>query len=261
MERVSGFTALVVSACVVFAVVFAGCDNPTRGNGNGNVPVVVPVTGINGVPGTAKAGIPLALVGTVEPHNASNSAIVWSVQNAGSTGATIGGSTLHTTATGTVTIRASIANGMAAGTAFTQDFTVTVSYSPEGWFYFAAGVILGFNTEHEPAVISIPSSIGGVQVIEIGDGAFAGNQLTALNIPNSVTTIGHQAFAGNQLATVTIPDSVTTIGHGAFVNNQLTKVTIPFDSLTLADTALGGTGWRNGIPAGVIRNPAGTVLN
>jgi len=41
MKRVSGFFALAVSACVVFAVVFAGCDNPTRGN---NVPVHHTVT-------------------------------------------------------------------------------------------------------------------------------------------------------------------------------------------------------------------------
>ena len=87
----------------------------------------IPVTGITGVPAAATVGAPLALTGTVAPANATNRTILWSVQNAGTTGATISGSTLNTTAAGTVTVRATITDGLAAGSNFTRDFTITVS--------------------------------------------------------------------------------------------------------------------------------------
>ena len=88
----------------------------------------VAVTGISGVPTAATVGTDLTLTGTVAPAGASFKTIVWSVKNAGTTGATISGSTLSTTNNGTVTVTATIANGTAAGTAYTQDFTIAVSY-------------------------------------------------------------------------------------------------------------------------------------
>ena len=87
----------------------------------------VTVTSITGVPTSAMAGTPLTLSGTVNPFNATNKAISWSVKSAGATGATINGSTLNTTAAGTATVTATIANGKAVGTAYTQDFNITVS--------------------------------------------------------------------------------------------------------------------------------------
>ena len=90
-------------------------------------PPFVPVTGITGVPTEATAGTPLALSGTVTPAHATNRAIVWSVQSAGTTGATITGNTLNTSNAGTATVRATIANGASATTNFTQDFAVTVT--------------------------------------------------------------------------------------------------------------------------------------
>jgi len=87
----------------------------------------IPVTSITGVPTQATAGTPLTLTGTANPANATNRTIVWSVQNQGTTGATISGSTLHTTAAGTVTVLATITNGAAATTNFTQSFTITVN--------------------------------------------------------------------------------------------------------------------------------------
>lgn len=87
----------------------------------------VAVTGITGVPTTANAGTPLALTGTVAPSNATNKTIVWSVTNAGTTGASINGNTLNTTADGTVIVRATIVNGETATTNYTQDFTIAVN--------------------------------------------------------------------------------------------------------------------------------------
>ncbi|GAB6391825.1 MAG: hypothetical protein MdMp014T_1198 [Treponematales bacterium] len=96
----------------------------------------VPVTDITGVPTTMGEGTSITLSGTVSPPDATNRTIVWSVVNAGGTGATITNNgntyTLSATTAGTVTVRATIANGTAPGTAFTKDFTITVA---PPWFY------------------------------------------------------------------------------------------------------------------------------
>ena len=91
-------------------------------------PVVsfVPVTSIIGVPSTATAGTSLTLNGTVNPSNATNKAIVWSVQNAGSTGAIISGNALRATSAGTVTVRATITNGLTETREYSQPFSITV---------------------------------------------------------------------------------------------------------------------------------------
>ncbi len=93
-------------------------------------PAFVPVTDITGVPTAATAGVDLTLNGTVAPANATNKTIDWSVQNAGTTGATVSGNMLSTTAAGTVTVRATITNGLTQSSDYTQDFTITVSVVP-----------------------------------------------------------------------------------------------------------------------------------
>jgi len=87
----------------------------------------VEVIDITDLPSTATLGN-FTLSGTVDPATASNQIITWSIQNAGTTGATIapGTSTLNTTAAGTVTVKATVANGLALGD-FTKDFTITVN--------------------------------------------------------------------------------------------------------------------------------------
>lgn len=78
-----------------------------------------------------------------------------------------------------------------------------------------------------PRDVGIPSTIGGLPVVEINYDAFYGNQLTSVTIPNSVVQIGFGAFENNQLTSVTIPDSVTTVQGSAFANNQITSVSLP----------------------------------
>ena len=77
--------------------------------------------------------------------------------------------------------------------------------------------------------ITIPES-----VTSIGRSAFSGcSAFTNLIIPDSVTSIGGYAFEGcSALTSITIPDSVTSIGSYAFEGcTSLTSFTIP-DSVT-----------------------------
>ncbi|MCL2042185.1 MAG: C25 family cysteine peptidase [Bacteroidales bacterium] len=93
----------------------------------------IPVTDITGVSGTATATLPLTLTGTVVPSDATNKTITWSVQNAGTTGATItGGNILNTTNSGTATILATIVNGAGPSTNYTKPFTITVTKATLG---------------------------------------------------------------------------------------------------------------------------------
>ncbi|GHV90863.1 hypothetical protein AGMMS50268_13660 [Spirochaetia bacterium] len=123
----STFNATAGGTVTVTATIVDGTAVGTAYTQDFTIDVMVPVTGITGVPSAATAGTPLALTGTVAPANATNQTIVWSVTNAGTTGATISGSTFNATAGGTVTVRATIANGTAVGIAYTQDFTITVA--------------------------------------------------------------------------------------------------------------------------------------
>ncbi len=68
-----------------------------------------------------------------------------------------------------------------------------------------------------------------------------GNEVTELNIPDSVTSIRRCAFCGfSSLTSIEIPNSVTSIGDGAFSNcSSLTNVTIP-NSVTSIGGSFGG---------------------
>jgi len=87
----------------------------------------VRVTNITGVPAAATAGTNLTLTGTVEPGNSTNKDIVWSIKDAGGTNATINENIFSALVSGNVIVTATIENGVAPGTNYTQDFTITVT--------------------------------------------------------------------------------------------------------------------------------------
>ena len=66
--------------------------------------------------------------------------------------------------------------------------------------------------------LEIPATIGGKDVVEIGDDVFAKSYLlTKVIIPDTVKKIGARAFQGClALESIVIPDSVTEIGDYAF---------------------------------------------
>jgi formylglycine-generating enzyme required for sulfatase activity len=100
-------------------VALAACRDPA------GPPPFVAVTGITGVPAEGTKG-EFTLTGTVEPPDATNKTIVWTVKDTDTTGASVTGNILSTTAAGTVVVTATIAGGLAAGTDYTQDFSISV---------------------------------------------------------------------------------------------------------------------------------------
>jgi hypothetical protein len=88
----------------------------------------VPVTNITGVATSGTVGTPVTLNGTVAPTDATNQTIVWSL-GTGSTaaGASVSGGVASATGAGTVVVKATITNGLAVGTDYTQNFTITFS--------------------------------------------------------------------------------------------------------------------------------------
>ena len=124
----------------------------TRTGNSGNVtsdptPVIVrSVTGITGVPDSVYARRQPALTGSVMPQTATNRTITWSVQSAGTAGASISGNILTTTGEGSITVRATVANGTAVGIDFYQDIPISVD-PPPALDQFVKRVTFTGNTE------------------------------------------------------------------------------------------------------------------
>lgn len=81
--------------------------------------------------------------------------------------------------------------------------------------------ITGIDREKSyPAELTIPNTLGGYPVTEIGWYAFGGcMNLTSITIPDGVTSIGDYAFSGcTSLTSITVPDSLQWIGGYAFVD-------------------------------------------
>ena len=197
--------AIIALAAVIGLM--AGCDNPANTSGGGGF---VAVSYITNVPTSGTVGY-LPLYGTVNPPNATNKTIAWSVVSGGTTGASISGSTLTTAAAGTVTVRATIANGLARGTNYTQDFTITISagVTPSAITYTvtqdggvdgetnSTGIVFTFNDDsvNSMDLTAADITVGGAAAK--GDGAtLSGEEIIRILSPITVNAAG--------LATVSI---------------------------------------------------------
>ncbi len=77
-----------------------------------------------------------------------------------------------------------------------------------------------------PKNVTVPSTISGKVATQISLDAFKNMQITAVNLPSGITEIQQGAFEGNLLTRVVVPDTVTSIGSSAFENNKLTSVVL-----------------------------------
>ena len=103
--------------------------------------------------------------------------------------------------------------------------------TPESEFeidYIENGVLIrGCNSDD--AVIVVPKSIDGKDVVEIGDGAFFEKKMTAVVLPNSVTYIGTGAFQGcENLQFFNTGKGLKSINSMALANcNKLESISFP----------------------------------
>jgi hypothetical protein len=147
----------------------------------------IPVTDIANIPSAATAGEPLELNGTVIPGNATNQTIVWSITDAGATGATLSGSTLNTVSAGVVVVKATIVNGASVSTDYTKEFSITV------------------NAAFVPVtdITGIPSAATAGEPLELNGTVIPGNatnQTIVWNISNAGST--GAMLEGNVLNTI-----------------------------------------------------------
>ena len=102
-------------------------------------------------------------------------------------------------------------------------------------FYFKrenGGVtIIGYGGRAENVVI--PSYIGGLPVLRIGDQAFDSNErIQSVSLPLRLEQIDSNAFSGcSNLTDIVLPDGLETIGDHAFYHCAMESITLP-DSLT-----------------------------
>ena len=83
------------------------------------------------------------------------------------------------------------------------------------------------NGGNSSGIISIPDKIvvdgEEIPIIGIADGAYQGQGLIYVILPEGLERIEDYAFAGNQLIGITIPNSVNYIGNYAFAFNEIEK--------------------------------------
>lgn len=149
-----------------------------------------------------------------------------------------------------------------AGSAFvddTDDFVIisdSILYSyngtdaeiviPESIRLIADSAFENYAVEDEDILITLPANLEyigasafsgvalkdisfGDNIIEIGDYAFSGTQISSLGLTsNALVRIGDYAFSGiAELAEVELPDSLNYIGEEAFGGSALLSITIP----------------------------------
>ncbi|WP_245719373.1 leucine-rich repeat protein [Pelagirhabdus alkalitolerans] len=109
--------------------------------------------------------------------------------------------------------------------------SVTVEVSPEetdfSYFENSVGTITINGYTGSDTDVDIPAELGGIEVTTITTGAFAYENLTSVQIPDTVTTIGQSAFLDNELTSIDLPENLTHIGTRAFDGNNLESVDIP----------------------------------
>jgi uncharacterized repeat protein (TIGR02543 family) len=158
----------------------------------------VPVSSITGVPNGGLTATPLTLAGTVNPSGATNQTIAWSVVTDGGTSSSITGNDLTATAAGTVTVRATIVNGVAAGTNYTENFNINI-----GTTHVAVTNITGVPT----------TGVAGAN-ISLSGAAVAPTNATNKTIVWSTSSSGASISSGNILkantaGTVTVTATIT----------------------------------------------------
>jgi endo-1,4-beta-xylanase len=136
------FTPERAGTVTLTATILNGVAQGSNYTRNVTYTIIKPVLSLKDVPaaGTKDHAVDLSGV-SVEPADATNTAIVWNITNAGNTGVstgTVADKKFTPTAAGTIELTATIADGSAIGTPFTQNYTITIygggQFTPEFGF-------------------------------------------------------------------------------------------------------------------------------
>jgi hypothetical protein len=211
----------------------------------------VPVTDIIDVPAAAIAGQPLTLTGTVVPADATFQTILWSLKDAGNTGATLSGDVLSTTATGTVVVTATIENGemdtLDGGTDFVKDFTITV-------YNYGVYLVPNATTLTVGETFSVDVMLAGnINYTQIATEIAYDNSLLQFsgfeNMQGFITACGP---LGDDIAVRSVPS--TNMITGAPCSAPVTVVTLKF---TVKAGFSGDVKTVLSVPSAIVNPPAG----
>jgi len=164
---------------------------------------------------------------------------------------------------------------------FKSAFSVTANAETEGIFTYSVSsgkAIVTGCADNASGSVTVPSSLGGVPVTEIGGAAFYEcTRITDVTLPAGITTIGDRAFSlCSALTSVTIPATLLSIGYEAFydcfkLNNvilpegltdigreafsqchALKNIHMPDSVTNIGSEAFFGTAWLNNQPDGMV---------
>lgn len=120
------------------------------------------------------------------------------------------------------------------------EYSTNFTYITSNAIITTNGSITITNYTGQGGAVTIPNTISGYPVTEIGPGAFENSgTLASIVIGTNVTAIDADAFLGcASLSNLTIPPGVVNIGSEAFYEcGSLSSVTIPGSVTNLADLA------------------------
>lgn len=84
------------------------------------------------------------------------------------------------------------------------------------------------------ADVTVPATIGGVAVLNIGTNAMSNKGISTITFPEGLLTIAATALADNSITAATAPSTLTSIGAGAFGGNAITSMWLP-DNVTISN--------------------------
>lgn len=151
------------------------------------------------------------------------------------------------------------------------DCASAYTLSSKGYAYaLRACPNLRFKSYAEDASVHLTAYTGDTNSVAVPEGvtaideyAFQGNKtLTAVTLPESLTTIGHNAFHGCGLTALHIPSGVTEIGESAFEScSKLMELTGLENVVTIGNRAFYGCShYVNGQETGFMQLPLGNKL-
>ncbi len=125
------FTILTV---LILSIGLFNCPNPTNDKDDSTTTdTFVAVTSITDVPSSGSINQEITLSGKVNPNNATNKTITWSIKDKGTTNSILNGDKLTASNIGTVKITATIGNGKTESTNYTSDFDIVI-YDPSATY-------------------------------------------------------------------------------------------------------------------------------